>query len=129
MIRGTTAGFKFKLPYPKAELTWVTIKFWQSQNTNSYLPITKKLEHCEGTDNPNELCVSLTAEETLRFSDQYKAKVQLRAQHADSGTVFGSRTKIFTVYPMNDEMIEEDPSLPPADENGWIVLDGGNIST
>lgn len=129
MIRGTTAQFKFKLPYTKAELAWATIKFWQPQNTNPYLPITKKLEHCESPDDSTELCVSLTAEETMRFSDEYKAKVQLRAQHTDSGTVFGSRTTIFTVYPMNDEIIEEDPSLPAEDEEGWVILDGGNIVT
>jgi hypothetical protein len=73
MIRGTTAQFKFKLPYTKEELAWATIKFWQSRNTNPLLPITKKLEHCDAPDDSKELCVSLTAEETARFSDKYKA--------------------------------------------------------
>ena len=32
MIRGTTAQFKFKLPYAKNELQWITMKFWQPGN-------------------------------------------------------------------------------------------------
>lgn len=129
MIRGTTAQFKFKLPYTKAELIWATIKFWQPGNTNSYLPITKKLEHCDGPEDSTELCVSLTAEETQRFSEKYKAKVQLRAQHAESGTVFGSRPQLVTVYPMHDEILDEDPTLPAENEDGWIILDGETVTT
>jgi hypothetical protein len=129
MIRGTDALFKFKLPYTKEELAWATMKFWQPNNTHPYLPITKKLEHCDTSDNPMELCVSLTADETMRFSDEYKAKVQLRAQHAESGTVFGSRPQLFTVYPMNDEILEEDPTLPAENEEDWIILDGEVITT
>lgn len=124
MIRGTTALFTFKLPYKKSELNWATIKFWQPGNANKALPITRKLEDCDSPDDSTELCVSLLADETMRFSEKYKAKVQLRAQHSDSGTVFGSRPQLFTVYPMHDEIIEEDPTLPAEDEEGWIVLDG-----
>lgn len=124
MIRGTTAQFKFKLPYPKDEIEWVTIKFWQPNNTNKNLPITKKLGHCETTDDATELCVSLTAEETMRFSEKYKAKVQLRAQHGVSGTIFGSRTQLITVYPMRDDIIDEDPTMPSENEEGFIVFDG-----
>ena len=124
MIRGTTAQFKFKLPYPKSELTWATIKFWQPGNMNQGLPITKQLVHCDSPDDSTELCISLIADETIRFSEKRKAKVQLRAQHTTSGTVFGSRPQLFTVYPMHDEIIEEDPTLPAENEEGWIVLDG-----
>lgn len=124
MIRGTTAQFKFKLPYPKAELEWVTIKFWQPGNLNSYLPITKKLQHCDAQDDSTELFVSLTADETMRFSEKYKAKVQLRAQHTESGAVFGTHPQLITVYPMNDEILEEDPTMPSKNEDGWIILDG-----
>ena len=127
MIRGTTAQFKFQLPYAKSELSWVTIKFWQSGNTNPLLPITKKLVHCDSPDDFTELYVSLTAEETMRFSEKYKAKVQLRAQHTESGTVFGSRTQLTTVYPMNDEILDEDPTMPAENDDGWIVLDGKSI--
>lgn len=128
MIRGTTTQFKFKLPYTKEELEWVRIKFWQPGNTSTLLPITKALEHCDSSDDSTELCVSLTAEETSRFSEKYKARVQLRGQCVDSGTVFGSRQTLLTVYPMRDDIIEEDPTLPPVNEEGLIVFDGGTIA-
>ena len=50
MVRGATARFKFKLPYPQGEFVWVTIKFWQPGNngtTTLPLPITKTKDHCE----------------------------------------------------------------------------------
>ena len=127
MIRGTTAQFKFKLPYTKSELEWITIKFWQPGNNTYFLPITKRLEHCDAADDSKELYVSLTPEETALFSDKYKARVQLRARCITSGTTFGCRTKIITVYPMPDDIIEEDPMLPAENEEGWIVLDGETI--
>lgn len=127
MIRGTTAQFTFKLPYTREELEWATIKFWQPNNESELLPITKKLEHCSSTSNPNELTVSLTAEETSRFLDIYKAKVQIRALHKISGSVFGSYPQSITVYPMSDDIIEEDPDLPSEDKDGWIILDGKTV--
>ncbi len=129
MIRGTTAQFKFKLPYSKEEIDWATIKFWQPQNPSKLLPITRKLEDCTASDDSYSLCVSLTAEETSRFLDKYKAKVQLRAQHINNGTVFGSRTKLITVYPMPDDILEEDPNMPDENAEGLIVLDGKTIAT
>ena len=127
MIRGTTAQFKFKLPYAKDELSWATIKFWQPNNPNALLPITRTLEHCQTTDNSKELCVSLTAEETSRFVDKYKAKLQLRAQHLNSGTVFGIKPQLFTVYPMSDDILEENPLLPDETPEGIVILDGDSI--
>lgn len=128
MIRGTTAQFRFKLPYTKDELTWIRIKFWQPNNQHELLPITRTKDYCTTTNDPNEICVSLTAEETSRFSDKYKAKVQLRAQPI-GGTVFGSHEHLITVYPMLDEIIEEDPTITPPTptEDGWIILDGDTV--
>lgn len=131
MIRGTTAQFKFKLPYAKRELLSATIKFWQPNNTNNLLPIIRtldadKLNDCFVSDDSKELCISLTSEETSRFSDKYKAKVQLIAQHID-GTNFGSRPQVVTVYPMPDDIIG--PTMPGANEEGWIVLDGETVVT
>ena len=121
MIRGTTAKYTFKLPCRKDELLWATMEFWQPRNYNELLPIIKKLEHCSAADDSNELCVSLTAEETARFSDKYKAKTQLRAEKND-GTVFGSRVKLFTVYPMNNSIIEESfMSLIPRKDRYTII--------
>lgn len=128
MIRGTTAQFKFKLPYAKNELQWVTMKFWQPGNdgtTEAPLPIIKRKTHCDSSDDSKELSVSLTCEETLRFTDKLKAKVQMRAQHT-SGLVFGSKEKIVTVYPLADDLTQ-DTILPGESDDGWIVLDGQPI--
>lgn len=128
MIRGTTAQFKFKTPYPKDECLWIRIKFWQPNNPNELLPITRIKEDCDTTDDQKEWVVSLTAEETARFLDKYKARVQLRAQHSLTGSVFGTKPELITVYPMLDDIIEEDPTFPSKDQNGWIIIDGGIIS-
>ena len=125
MIRGTTAQFKFKLPYAKNELRWVTMKFWQPGNdgtTEAPLPIIKKKTHCNDSDDSKNLIVSLTAEETLRFTDKYKAKVQMRAQHND-GFVFASKEQVITVYPL-DRDLDQDVILPGATDDVWVVLDG-----
>jgi hypothetical protein len=128
MIRGTTAQFKFKLPYTYGELEWVRIKFWQPGNPSTELPITKTKNMCGFvTDKENEVCVSLSATETAKFSDKYKAKVQLRAQPiVGLGAPFGSKEQLITVYPMHDDIIAEDPTVEPSipTEEDWIVLDG-----
>lgn len=129
MIRGTTALYKFKLPYPKSELAWATVKFWQPNNLSTLLPITKTLEHCGLSDDAYELCFSLTAEETSRFLDKYKAQMQLRAQHGPSATVFGMKPRSIVVYPMNDEILEENPMLPPENADGVIIFDGETVSS
>lgn len=122
MIRGTTAQFKFTLPYTKDECEWITIKFWQPNNPTKLLPITRTKDDCDAPSDSKEIYVSLTAEETSRFLDKFKAKAQLRAQA--NGTVFGSKPRLITVYPMPDDIIEEDPNMPPENEEGWIILDG-----
>ena len=130
MIRGTTAQFKFKLPYAKQDLLWVTIKFWQPGNNGTQfmpLPITKKKENCLETQDPYELCVNLRPDETLVFSDQIKAVVQLRAQTSD-GTTFASKETLVSVYPINDDIITDNPSFPEADNAGVVILDGKSIA-
>jgi hypothetical protein len=128
MIRGTTAQFKFKLPYPKDELEWITIMFWQPNNPNLQ-PIYKNKTCCSSTDNPNEICVSLSADETALFSDKYKAKVQLRARLL-LGEPFGCRERMITVYPMNDSILgNSDPTIAiTPTEQGWFILDSGDIN-
>ena len=128
MIRGTTAQFKFKLPYSKDELEWITIKFWQPGNPSEELPITKTMTMCSSTGNQNEVCVSLSANETAKFLDKYKARVQLRAQPV-FGAPFGSKQQLITVYPMLDDIINEDTATDPVapTEDGWIILDGETI--
>ena len=128
MIRGTTAQFKFKLPYSYDELTNITIKFWQPGNPSGSLPIYKHKSNCEERVE-KEIYVSLRPSETALFSDKYKAKLQLRAQPS-IGAPFGSKEQLVTVYPMPDDIIIDDPSIEPGTptEEGWIILDGDTIA-
>ena len=146
MIRGTTAQFKFKLPYSKGDILLVEAKFWQSGNkglNRGYsLPITKSYQRTL-SDNGEvvtqypwnwlddyTMVVRLGQQETLTFSDKYKARVQLRVRTED-GLVFASEQQIVNVYPVNwDEPLGDDIILPtPQDEfvvlNGDIIVGGG----
>lgn len=129
MIRGTTAQFKFNIPYDFDDLGWVAVTFWQRGNNGTSerpLPIVKTKKQCSAPNNQNEVCVTLTSEETARFSDKQKAYVQLRAQA--NGNTFASKQERITVYPINDELLKEGSDLPAADGDGWIILDGQTIT-
>lgn len=128
MIRGTTAQFKFKLPYSYNELDNITIKFWQPGNYSKSLPLFKYKHNCSESV-ANEICVSLRPSETALFSDRYKAKMQLRAQPYLGGP-FGSKEVLIAVYPMPDDIIIDDPSIDPETpvEDEWIILDGQEIN-
>lgn len=130
MIRGTNAEFRFTLPYLFEDLDIVRITFWQDGNDGPSisrpLPITKVLEQCRQGSNPNELSVTLNAEETLRFTDKRKAKVQLRAGSV-LGVSIASPIQLITVYPVYDDSLLDTDILPPPDENGWVYLDGSTI--
>lgn len=128
MIRGTTAQFKFHMPYPLSNLLWVTVKFWQPGNNGSDvapLPITKRLSN-EDLSQLEELVITLSPTETARFSDKLKARVQLRAS-ATNGATFASKEQLIPVYPINDDIITDDPEWGEEDEEGYIVLDGQSI--
>ena len=128
MIRGTTAQFKFNMPYPISDLLWVTVKFWQPGNIGTDiapLPITKKLSN-EDLSKLEEVVITLSPTETARFSDKLKARVQLRAK-ASNGTTFASKEQLITVYPMSDDIIIDDPEWDEEDEEGYIILDGQSI--
>lgn len=127
MIRGTTAQFKFKLPYSYDELTSITIKFWQPGNPSRELPLFKYKTHCNERAK-NEIYVSLRPSETALFSDKYKAKLQLIAQ-PNIGAPFGCKEQLVTVYPMPDDIIIDDPTVDPdvPIEEGWVILDGDTI--
>jgi hypothetical protein len=130
MIKGTTAQFKFKLPCTKEELLWATMTVGQRGNsgtTSAPLPIIKRKADCSEPDTSKELCISLNALETMRFSEKLKAYVQFRAQRND-GTVFGNRTMYVSVYPMSDDILnEDDPMMPESNGENLIVLDAGAI--
>ena len=132
MIRGTTAQFKFTLPYNFSDLDIVKITFWQENysgpDSSRPLPIVKVLEQCSTSNRPNELLVFLNKEETLRFIDDRKAYTQLQAVTID-GTAFGSKKTPITVYPVYDDSILDDdiqPS-PSPDDDGFIILDGATV--
>lgn len=131
MIRGTTAYFKFIMPYDYGQLSSAKVVFWQNYNNGPSdsrpLPITKVLSQCSPTKVPNELAVSLTPEETLRFSDRRKAYTQLTATSIE-GVKFASYQEMITVYPVADDSIEDSEGLLPIPGgDGVIILDGGHI--
>ena len=127
MIRGTTAQFKFKLPYAYDAITNITIKFWQPGNPNESLPIFKYKQDCVAL-NSNEIYVSLRPSETALFSDKYKAKFQLSAR-PEIGSLFGSKEHLITVYPMPDDIMLDDPTVDPDVplDAEWILLDGNTV--
>lgn len=130
MIRGTNAEFRWKLPYNFDELALVKITFWQDNNngpsSSRYLPIIKIKEQCVLGAQPNELSVVLNQEETLRFTDKRKAKVQLRAT-TTTGIPIASHEQSIMVYPVHDDSILDDTVLPTPDYNGIVLLDGQKI--
>ena len=101
VIRGTTAQFKFKLPYTKSQLTQMYVVFWQPGNPQMS-PIKKTLTDCAG--NGSEVSVSLSVAETKQFSDRFKAKMQLK--FTCNGVVYGSKPQSIIVYPMCDAIVE-----------------------
>lgn len=110
MIRGTSQQFKFKIPYNFNDLTDVSIAFWQENNqgTEDYtLPIKKTLNDCTSNAFGTILYVTLNSKETLAFCVDEKAFVQLRATTVD-GFTFGSRKRLFTVYPINEELLPDE---------------------
>jgi hypothetical protein len=142
MIRGTTAQFQFKLPYSKTEVQSAEAVFWQSNNDgleDDYpLPIKKgyKLQMSANgsivTSGPwnwiddYTLAVKLWQQETLTFTDKYKAKVQLRARSTD-GLVFASLPETIVVYPIYGDYPMGDDIIPTPDGDDLIILDGDDI--
>jgi hypothetical protein len=74
-------------------------------------------------NNSNELYVTLTAEETMRFSDKHKAKMQLRGKLISTGRIFGCKPRLITVYPINDDLLDDD-LIASETNDGWVILDG-----
>lgn len=122
MIRGANSEFRFNLPYNFSSITSVTIVFWQEGNDSSTLPIVKHKEDCCEGVTPKQIVVFLNSEETSRFSDKRKARVQLKGF---AGAVsIASPIQLVPVYPTYDGNI-----LPPPNTDGWVVLDGKPVKT
>lgn len=132
MIRGTVQPFKIILPCKNTELEWITIHFSQSNNPNRTLPIIKTKQDCgprnedDELDGTNILYVTLSAYDTTQFSDKYKSKMQLRAKPIN-GVEFGMPDHLITVYPMPDDLINQNPPTPLPTSDGWIIFDGDRI--
>jgi hypothetical protein len=131
MIRGTTAQFRYKLPYSFDEIETLTVTFWQpgkgGPSLERPLPIIKTKLHGDIEPLPGNKYVaiaSLTKEETLRFATDRKAKMQLQGQ-TTTGIDFASKEKYITVYPVVDDSVTDDPVIHP--DIDIIVLDGGPI--
>jgi hypothetical protein len=132
MIRGTNTQFNFILPCAVADIATAQITFWQDgyfgPASDRPLPIVKVLGQCDLTDNPRELCITLNQEETLRFSEDRKAYVQLKAVTSGDATVaYASKKRVITVYPVYDDNILDDDIIPTPDFDGLIILNGGFI--
>jgi hypothetical protein len=129
MIRGTTAQWKFVLPYEYTEIQEIMIMFWQPNNPELTSPIIKRKSDCTYNESaPNELYVSLRPSETALFSDRYKAKMQASVT-PNVGLPFGIKERLITVYSMPDNIIPDGPDHDPTieTEDGWARLDGGKI--
>lgn len=137
MVRGTTAAFKFNLPYELQYIAEARVVFWQEGykgTLSNRLPIVKNYPADSGfRANPTskELVVVLTEADTRAFTDKLKARVQMKAVYAVSdqerGT-FASRPQSFTVYPIDDEIMDgaigEDTTVT---QEGYIILDGQEL--
>ena len=130
MIRGGNVEFRFDLPYNFSDLAVAKITFWQENydgpSKDRPLPIIKVLAQCRQGSKPTELSVTLNQEETLRFTEKRKAKVQLRAE-TTTGIPIICKERLVTVYPSYDDSILDDNIIPTPDYDGWVRLDGGSI--
>jgi hypothetical protein len=129
MIIGTTAHFKFKLPCSCADVQAATITFWQEFNSGPTqhrpLPIVKILEQCSMSYDTNEICVTLTPEETARFVEDRKAYAQITSTTIE-GSRIGSLPYDLVVYP-NYSNTDSDYISPTPGYTGIIFLDGGEL--
>ncbi len=137
MIRGTTAPFKFNVPYAWPDICAIEATFTQKKDDGSQLAIVKEYDTRWGEsinpggfapdeNNPNIIYVILDPEETLQFSDKRKAQVQVKVYCPKKGTVANKPVR-FTVYPINNDNIFEDPGEPMPGDNSVRILDAGEI--
>lgn len=146
MIRGTTAPFKFQVPYDTSTITAIVVTFSQKHWTNpgpNPIPIHKW--YVRSPENgvipeiptrndgfvffDKEIHTSLAAEDTMRFSDKEKAYVQIRVQHLVDGGILttASKPQKFTVYPvLNDEDLGLPTPSETIDDNVYI-FDAGKL--
>ena len=138
MVRGTTAPFKFNVPYEWSEICAIEATFTQKKDDGSQLSIVKQYDTRWGENinpggftlddkNPNIIYVVLDSAETLMFSDKRKAQVQIKVYCSQKGTVANKPVR-FTVYPINNDSILEDIGTPKPGDSSVRILDAGKIS-
>ena len=141
MIRGTTAQFRFKLPYSKYDVEQVEVVLWQSNNPGikEEYPLPMKKNYVQSISENGSvitggpwswvddytLAVKVWEQETLTFSDKYKAQIQLRG--SANGLTFASPQEYIVVYPMRGNEPMGDDVVPTPDTDGWTILDGETI--
>jgi hypothetical protein len=132
MIRGTTAQFRFNLPYEFDNVEKVRVVFWQPDNSAANIVKEKDRGGCGRCDGyPKALLVTLTPNETWLFSEKSKAYVQLRGR-CNEGDCFGTLPEPITVYPMHDDVsfdLDTDFIIPGACDCGYVHLDGNVITS
>mgnify|MGYP003296717900 CR=1 FL=1 len=130
MVRGTNQEFRFKLSCNFADLATIRVMFWQDNYNGPAswrpLPIIKVRSQCAACDEANQCSVTLNQEETLRFSDKRKAKIQLRGVTHD-GRPIATMEHLIKVYPVYDDSILDGDILPTPTYEDLIILDGQNI--
>lgn len=131
MVQGTTTQFRFQLPRHYNDFETIQVIFWQKYNNGPSasrpLPIIKTKKQCNTLDSGKVLAVTLNQEETLRFSTDRKAYVQLRALALDGIAYATEETpiKIYSVY--SDDIIGDIVEPTPDPDDDYIIIDGGNI--
>ena len=132
MVRGTTAQFKFNLPYQLKDIEGAEITFWQKGDSFSdahSVIMTKDLRYCSGNPADKVIYVTLTQNDTLSFSEKKHGYVQFRGIAAD-GSVFASKQESFIVYPLVNGGIIEGGTPPPDDDgDGWEIINGGSVGS
>lgn len=99
MVRGSTPTFVFSLPFPADYVTMAKITFAQGC-TNVERDLTTCA--CDG----NDIKLTLTQAETLRFKSGVKTDIQLAVKAGEF--VFRSRIfKVDTEKALNEEVLEE----------------------
>lgn len=138
MIRGTTAPFKFKIPYAWSDICAIEATFTQKKDDGSQLSIIKRYDtRWEANVNPGGftpddndpyvIYVILDPEETMRFSDKRKGLAQIKVYCPGKGTV-GNPPERFPVYPVINDSFLEDVGEPLPNQDNVLILDAGKIS-
>ena len=139
MIRGTTAPFKFSVPYAWSDICAIEATFTQKKESGETLSIIKEYDtrwaeninpggFTPDNNNPYIIYVILDPYETLQFSEKRKGQVQIKVYCPGKGIVANKPSK-FTVYPSNnDNILEGDPGEPMPENNDIWILDAGEIS-